>query len=65
MKHRIRGPFGNELVIEVPGPGVSEATFRHMVDKGEWTIVADEKPAAPEPKKPAPRKRTPRKTTAK
>jgi len=36
-----------------------------MVDKGEWTIVADEKPAAPEPKKPAPRKRTPRKTTAK
>lgn len=53
--HRIRGPFGRELVVEVPGPGVSEATFKSLVNSGEWTVVPD-----PEPK-PAPKKRAPRK----
>lgn len=57
--HRIRGPFGRELVIEVPGPGVSEVTFTSLVNSGEWTVIPDPEPA--EDNKPTPKKRAPRK----
>lgn len=60
--YRIRGPHGHIARFEVPGPGVSEATFRHMTESGEWTVVPDEKPATPAPasKRPGrPRKQSP------
>jgi hypothetical protein len=49
--YRIRGPHGRVTRFEVPGPGVSEATFGHMIDSGEWTIVPEEPAASPGPKR--------------
>lgn len=54
--YRIRGPHGHVTSVQVPGPGVSESTFKDLVDSGEWTIVPDEPTTTPAPKKRAPRK---------
>lgn len=46
--HRVRGPAGAEVTLEVPGSGLTEEQFNKRVESGEYTLL--DQPAKPEHK---------------